>query len=160
MAVELKSQNKHANIQENDIEEFLEIIWTMREMGEKALDKILTLSEFPQKDTLLTELKDRNLISLDENKIILNFEGEKIAEGVIRRHRLPLTELSSGEKAKVVFITSKYHSRLDKLSALGCVPGSIIKLHQKSPSYVIKLGETDLALDKEICKEIFIKKIN
>ncbi len=71
----------------------------------------------------------------------------------------PLADLVPGEQAKIVFITPGSHSRLDRLSAMGVVPGSIVKLHQKRPSYVIQLGETMVAVDKDITKEIFVKKI-
>lgn len=71
----------------------------------------------------------------------------------------PLADLIPGEQAKIVFITPGSHSRLDRLSAMGMVPGSIVKLHQKKPSYVIQLGETMVAVDKEITKEIFVKKV-
>jgi len=71
----------------------------------------------------------------------------------------PLADLTPGEQAKIVFITPGSHSRLDRLSAMGVVPGSIVKLHQKRPSYVIQLGETMIAVDKDITKEIFVKKV-
>lgn len=71
----------------------------------------------------------------------------------------PLADLMPGDKGKIVFITPGSHSRLDRLSAMGVVPGSIVKLHQKRPSYVIQLGETMVAVDKEITKEIFVKKV-
>ncbi len=71
----------------------------------------------------------------------------------------PLADLMPGEKAKIVFITPESHSRLDRLSAMGVVPGSVVKLHQKKPSYVIELGETMIAVDKDITKEIFVKKV-
>ncbi len=71
----------------------------------------------------------------------------------------PLSDLTPGEKAKIVFITPGSHSRLDRLSAMGMVPGSTVKLHQKRPSYVIQLGETMVAVDKDITKEIFVKKV-
>jgi DtxR family Mn-dependent transcriptional regulator len=71
----------------------------------------------------------------------------------------PLADLTPGDNAKIVFITPGSHSRLDRLSAMGMVPGSIVKLHQKKPSYVIQLGETMIAVDREITKEIFVKKI-
>ncbi len=71
----------------------------------------------------------------------------------------PLADLAPGEKAKIVFITPGSHSRLDRLSAMGVVPGSVVKLHQKRPSYVIQLGETMVAVDKDITKEIFVKKV-
>ncbi len=71
----------------------------------------------------------------------------------------PLADLMPGEKAKIVFITPESHSRLDRLSAMGVVPGSVVKLHQKKPSYVIEIGETMIAVDKDITKEIFVKKV-
>lgn len=71
----------------------------------------------------------------------------------------PLADLVPGEQAKIVFITPGSHSRLDRLSAMGVVPGSIVKLHQKKPSYVIQLGETMIAVDKDITREIFVKKV-
>jgi len=71
----------------------------------------------------------------------------------------PLADLVPGDQAKIVFITPGSHSRLDRLSAMGVVPGSIVKLHQKKPAYVIQLGETMIAVDKDITKEIFVKKI-
>jgi len=71
----------------------------------------------------------------------------------------PLADLVPGEKAKIVFITPGSHSRLDRLSAMGVVPGSVVKLHQKRPSYVIQIGETMVAVDKDITKEIFVKKV-
>lgn len=71
----------------------------------------------------------------------------------------PLADLTPGDKAKIVFITPGSHSRLDRLSAMGVVPGSVLSLHQKKPSYVIQLGETMIAVDKDITKEIFVKKV-
>ncbi len=71
----------------------------------------------------------------------------------------PLADLLPGQEAKIVFITPGSHSRLDRLSAMGVVPGSFVKLHQKRPSYVIQLGETMIAVDKDITKEIFVKKV-
>jgi len=71
---------------------------------------------------------------------------------------VPLSDLQIGEKAKIVFIASKYHARLDRLSSLGIIPGSVIHLHQRQPTYVIRIGETELAIDKDLAKEIFVKK--
>ena len=48
---------------------------------------------------------------------------------------------------------------MDRLAALGVVPGSEIKLHQREPSYVIEIGETTIALDPEIAGEIFVKRV-
>lgn len=70
----------------------------------------------------------------------------------------PLSELTPGEMARIVFITPGSHARLDRLASLGIVPGSLIRLHQKRPTCVIKIGETDVAVDSSVADEIFVKR--
>jgi len=72
---------------------------------------------------------------------------------------IPLEELGLGEKGRIVFIAPRSHQRLDRLSTLGLVPGSVLRMHQKNPSYVLQIGETTLALDSEIVKDIYVKKV-
>jgi DtxR family Mn-dependent transcriptional regulator len=71
---------------------------------------------------------------------------------------MPLRDLEPGDEGRITFIAPKEHARLDRLSSLGVIPGSTIKLHQKRPSFVIRIGETDLAIDEEIAKEIYVRK--
>lgn len=71
---------------------------------------------------------------------------------------IPLEELGLGEKGRIVFIHPRSHQRLDRLSSLGIVPGSVLRMHQKNPSYVLQIGETTLALDRDIVKDIYVKR--
>ena len=71
----------------------------------------------------------------------------------------PLEELGLGEEGRIVFIAPKSHQRLDRLSTLGIVPGSIVRMHQKNPSHVLQIGETSLALDREIVRDIYVKRV-
>jgi len=71
----------------------------------------------------------------------------------------PLSDLKLGEAGRVVFITPKSRFRLDRLSALGLIPGSVVRLAQRRPSFVLELGETTLALDEQIVREIYVKKV-
>ncbi len=64
-----------------------------------------------------------------------------------------------GATGRIVFIAPKFHDRMDRLAALGVIPGSTLRLHQRSPSYVIEVGETTIALDPEIAGEIFVKPV-
>jgi DtxR family Mn-dependent transcriptional regulator len=64
-----------------------------------------------------------------------------------------------GAVGRIVFIAPKFHDRMDRLAALGVIPGSTIRLHQRSPSYVIEVGETTIALDPEIAGEIYVKPV-
>jgi DtxR family Mn-dependent transcriptional regulator len=70
-----------------------------------------------------------------------------------------LSDAAIGEGARIVFITPKSRKRLDKLSSLGIVPGSRIRLLQKNPSYVLQIGETTVAVDRDITDEIYVKKV-
>src|SRR5512136_137611 len=72
---------------------------------------------------------------------------------------IPLEELGLGEEGRIVFIAPRSHQRLDRLSNLGIVPGSIVRMHQKNPSHVLQIGETTLALDKDIVKNIYVKRV-
>jgi len=72
---------------------------------------------------------------------------------------IPLEELKLGDQGRIVFIAPKSHQRLDRLSVLGIIPGSIVRMHQKNPSYVLAIGETTLALDRDIVKDIYVKRV-
>ena len=47
--------------------------------------------------------------------------------------------------------------RLARLSAFGLVPGSQVRLLQRRPAPVIRIGETDLALSAEIISQIWVR---
>lgn len=64
-----------------------------------------------------------------------------------------------GGRGRIVFITPRYHDRMDRLAALGVVPGCEIRLHQRAPAYVLEVGETSIAIDPEIAGEIFVKPL-
>lgn len=71
-----------------------------------------------------------------------------------------LSVLDAGDRGRIIFISSKSHMRLDRLGTLGIVPGSTVKVNQKRPAFVIQIGETTLALDPEIIKEIYVKRMD
>ncbi|MBI5555402.1 MAG: metal-dependent transcriptional regulator [Elusimicrobia bacterium] len=64
-----------------------------------------------------------------------------------------------GEKGKILYVLTKDHPQLHKLMSLGVMPGTVIKVHQIFPSYVIQVSETQLALEKEVAKSIYLKKV-
>lgn len=70
-----------------------------------------------------------------------------------------LQEFEIGSRGRIVFIVPSEAGRLSKLSSIGVAPGSVIKLLQKLPSYVIQVDETTIAIDPDIAKEIFVKKV-
>ena len=72
-------------------------------------------------------------------------------------YSLPLVSCHSGESGEVSHIKTEDARKLRKIMNLGLIPGSRICLIQKFPNYVFQLGNTQLAVDKELANEIFIK---
>lgn len=77
----------------------------------------------------------------------------------IRPIVVPLKDLPVGSNAKIVFITTPYHQRLSRLVNLGVVPGGKVFLHQKRPSFLLRLGATEVAIDEQIAGEIYVRKL-
>ncbi|MBE0604630.1 MAG: metal-dependent transcriptional regulator [Deltaproteobacteria bacterium] len=69
-----------------------------------------------------------------------------------------LSDASIGAPVRIVFITPKSVKRLEKLSSMGIVPGSTVRLMQRNPSHVLQIGQTTVAVDKEITDEIYVKQ--
>jgi DtxR family Mn-dependent transcriptional regulator len=80
-------------------------------------------------------------------------ERREIAGKVIH----PLTELKRDQKGKVVYIQAEDHNMLKKLMAMGILPGRSITLIQKFPSFVFSIGKTQVAVDKDIASNIYVR---
>ena len=52
----------------------------------------------------------------------------------------------------------EHASRRNSLAVYGLVPGSRVVLQQKRPAYVVRVGETELALEAEIARDILVKR--
>lgn len=59
----------------------------------------------------------------------------------------PLSQHAAGTELRIVRIDAG-HEHLNELAAFGIVPGALVRLRSRTPAYVIKVGETTLALDK------------
>ncbi|MDP2912556.1 MAG: metal-dependent transcriptional regulator [Candidatus Omnitrophota bacterium] len=72
---------------------------------------------------------------------------------------IPLSKLSAGESGRIVYVLTHKHPQLHKLMSLGIIPGVRIAVHQTFPSIVIKVEETEVALEHDIAKEIYVKRL-
>ena len=83
-----------------------------------------------------------------------------LKERVIRSGaKCPIETVPNGvslKNFKIAYISSIKHPVLHKLISFGLIPGTTIKVHQKSPSFVIQLDNSQLALEKDIASHIFI----
>ena len=65
-------------------------------------------------------------------------------------------QLQVGESARIAYFSTKEHSRLLKLSALGITPGVTLKLIQKWPACVVQCEETEVAFEPDVARNIFV----
>ena len=70
----------------------------------------------------------------------------------------PLHQGVVGEEYQIAFIAPELHSLSERLSGLGVAPGAKLRLSQKRPAFVVKVGETEVALDREIAGGIYIAR--
>lgn len=64
-------------------------------------------------------------------------------------------DLECGAHARVLLLGGE-RSR-DALAVFGLVPGADFELLQKAPAFVLRVGETELALDRDVASRILVE---
>ncbi len=67
---------------------------------------------------------------------------------------LTLVDLQPGQSARIAQVNSEDSGRLMKLASLGVVPGSLIRLQQRKPVFIVWVGETMLSLERAVAQDI------
>jgi DtxR family Mn-dependent transcriptional regulator len=208
--------------------EILEALWTLEEKGQGTLNDISREAAAEVTQELLEALRRQNLIVIEDGqRVRLANAGRKLAEQIIRRHRLaerlicdalgahvddsedaacefehvlaegitnsictllghprfcphgkPIPEgeccrkaqeelrpilvscdqLDAGESATISYLCMTEHARMLKLYSLGITPGNRLKLLQKWPSCVLQCDETEIALEEEVARNIYVRR--
>jgi DtxR family Mn-dependent transcriptional regulator len=84
--------------------------------------------------------------------------GKCCKEGLDEANRMvyPLSEMEAGQGGRIMYIHTHGESSIRKLMAMGVLPGFDVSLIQRFPSYVFRVGQTQIAVDAEIASEIFV----
>lgn len=80
-------------------------------------------------------------------------EGKSTAASIVSS----LARLKKGQKGDIVYLLTKNHPNLQKLLAMGVLPGQRVEIIQTYPSYVFQIGQTQVAVDREIADNIFVR---
>lgn len=70
-----------------------------------------------------------------------------------------LSDFEVGALGRITFIVPSDPSRINRLSSLGITAGSDVRLIQKIPSFVLQVDETTVAVDSDIAREIYLRKL-
>lgn len=90
--------------------------------------------------------------------------GTRIPEGECCKEKrksfnsavLPLNKAEIGRDFKVAYINTGLNSRIHKLFHFQIAPGATVKVSQRYPAFVIHSGNTQLALEEDIAREIYV----
>jgi len=71
---------------------------------------------------------------------------------------VPLTELKPNEEGEIAYIQTEDNKKMQKLMAMGVLPGNCIRLKQTFPSYIFSVGFSEFAIDTSMAREIFVRR--
>ena len=69
----------------------------------------------------------------------------------------PLCELKPGQEGQIAYLHMHDPQHLQKLMAMGVLPGVALKLKSNFPSYVFEAGFSQFAVDETIAADIFVR---
>ncbi len=70
---------------------------------------------------------------------------------------IPLCELSPGKRGRVAYLRTAEQARLQKLLTLGILPGVEVEMLQRFPSFVFRIGFSQMAIDREMAEGIHVR---
>ncbi len=68
-----------------------------------------------------------------------------------------LSDLAPGQGGVIAYLHSRQRGMMQRMLALGAVPGTRVTLVQKFPSYVFQIGERQVAVDLAIARDIYVR---
>jgi len=69
----------------------------------------------------------------------------------------PLSALEEGERGTIAYLHMSERGKVERLLALGVLPGQPIALLQRFPSYLFRVGQTEVAVDAELASHICVR---
>ncbi len=83
-------------------------------------------------------------------------KGKELGEPIVSA----LADLSPGQHGRIAYLLSNQSQEVQKLVAIGILPGTPIYLIQRYPSYVFRVGNTQYAVDRNIANAIYVRLEN
>ncbi len=165
----ITSEGAKVQLTKSGYEEARKVIRRHR-LAERLLHDVLDVGEEDMEDTackvehILSEGVTRNICTLLGHPTECP-HGKQIPPGKCCKERKKsaisvissVSDLKKGQKGKIVYVLTKKDKNLQKLMAMGVLPGQSLEVIQTSPSYVFQVGQTQVAVDKEIAGSIFVR---
>lgn len=131
------------------VEEILEMLWvSLNEKEHESMDVGIASGEAE-----IDELAKAGFIK----KPIPEGECCRKSKENISKVISSVINLGPNQKGKVAYIQTKDHKKLQKLMAMGILPGMSVTVIQRYPAYVLQVGQSQFAVDKELAGLISVR---
>ena len=71
----------------------------------------------------------------------------------------PLADLSPGQRGKIAYLHFGEPQKMNKIMAMGILPGSEIALIRRNPTHIFQVGYSQFAVDSEMAGGIFVRLV-
>jgi DtxR family Mn-dependent transcriptional regulator len=68
-----------------------------------------------------------------------------------------LVEMRPGQKGSIAYLNAQDQARLQKLLAMGILPGAELELKRRSPTFVFQVGYSQFAVDENVASAVFVR---
>ncbi len=72
------------------------------------------------------------------------------------REVCPLCDAAPGDKGTVAYLTTRDNREVQKMMAMGILPGTRIQLIRRFPSYVFQVGYSQFTVDRPLAEVIYV----
>lgn len=68
-----------------------------------------------------------------------------------------LADLAPGQTGVIAYVRGRRRQMMQRLLAMGAVPGTPVTLLQNAPAYVLQIGLSQVAVDRETAQDIYVR---
>ena len=80
-------------------------------------------------------------------------KSERVAKAIVSS----LAYVNKDTRGKIAYLHTRDNKKLQKLMAMGLLPGVSVEVRQRFPSYVLKIGNSQIAMDEKMARDVFIR---
>ena len=82
----------------------------------------------------------------------------KRAASVADRVILPVSDLRARQSATVSHLQTNDRETLQRLILIGALPGTHLRVVQRFPTFVLRIGQSEFAIDRELASRIYVRR--
>lgn len=79
-------------------------------------------------------------------------DKQEVGQAVVK-----LVDLHPGQRGTIAYLHSEDRTRVNKLIAMGVLPGAEVQLRRRIPTFVFQVGFSQFAVDEQVARSVFVR---